>query len=125
MGYYSGNGVVTGGGDTIALLDTVISGGTLIRSRKTTRETLVKNGVSEATAKAATSSASVRCGDLTCGSFYWATPQAAGLIVNYSYSRISDSNLFQLVQETEKFQTRLSARSGAGVLDNGSWAALP
>ena len=57
MGYYNGNGVVTGGGKVIRPMDSVVSGGTLIRERLDITSVRVKNGVSLATAEAATPSA--------------------------------------------------------------------
>lgn len=125
MGYYTGNGVVVGGGDQITQQDSVLSGGTLVRECKTKRTTTVKNGVSLDTAKAAASSSDITCGDLTCGSYYWPTPQAAGRIVNYTYSQINGSNLYALTEEKEEYQKRLSAKNGAGKMDHGSWADLP
>lgn len=125
MGYYSGNGVVVGGGEQITQQDSVLSGGTLVRECKTKRTTTVKNGVSLETAQAATSSSDITCGDLTCGSYYWPTPQAAGRIVNYSYSQINGSNLYTLTEDKEEYQKRLTAKNGAGKMDHGGWAALP
>lgn len=125
MGYYTGTGVVTGGSNVISLNDTVLSGGTLVRERMTKTVVLVKNGVSLAAVQGATPTCEMRCGDLTCGSYVWPTPQASGNIVNFHYVQIAGSNLYQLVQNTEKFQMRLCAKNGAGVLDKGGWAALP
>lgn len=125
MGYYTGNGVVTGGSNAITQQDTVISGGTLVRECLTKVETIVKNGVSLADAKAANSSCDSKCGDLTCGFYVWPTPKASGRIVKYSYAQINGSNLYQLVKETEEYQLRLSASNGAGTLDHGGWEALP
>lgn len=125
MGYYTGNGVVVGGGDQITQQDSVIAGGTLVRECKTKRTTTVKNGVSLATAQGATSSSDITCGDLTYGSYVWATPQAAGRIVNYTYSQINGSNLYALTEEKEEYQKRLSAKNGAGKMDHGNWADLP
>lgn len=125
MGYYNGSGVVTGGGWHISPLDTVISGGTLVREVRTKTTVTVKNGVSLSTAQAASPSSSVACGDLTCGNYFWPTPQASGVNVNYSYSQIDGSNLYALVEDREEFQKRLCARSGAGVISQGGWASLP
>lgn len=125
MGYYNGSGVVTGGGSVITAQDCVISDGTLIRERKTTTKTTVKNGVSLATAQAATPSRDCCCNDITCGNYSWPTPHASGRTVNYTYSQINGSNLYTLTEEREEFQMRLSARSGAGVLSHGGWASLP
>ena len=125
MGYYSGNWHTTGGSKAITQQDSVTSGGTLVRERLTKRETLVKNGVSKSTAQGVTSSCDSVCGDLTCGSYFWPTPNAAGRIINYSYSQIDGSNLYQLVQDKEEYQMRLSAKNGSGTLDHGGWANLP
>ena len=125
MGYYNGNGVVTGGGKVIRPMDSVVSGGTLIRERLDITSVRVKNGVSLATAEAATPSESLRCQDVTCGTAYWATPQASGRSVNYAHQQIGGSNLYTLVETTSTFQVRLAYRSGAGVLSVGEWAPLP
>ena len=125
MGYYTGNGVIVSGSKAITQQDTVIAGGTLVRERLSQSETLVKNGVSLATAQGATPTCSSKCGDLTCGSYIWATPNASGIIENYHYAQINGSNRYQLVKETLKYQMRLSAHNGAGSLDHGGWMALP
>lgn len=126
MGYYSGNGVTTGGGTVVTPADSVADGsGAYVRERRTVTSTLVKNGVSLATAQAATPSESLAGARLESGSAYWNTPNASGRKVFYSYSQINGSNLYALVQTTETFQMRLSYASGFGTLTPGSWASLP
>jgi len=123
MGYYTGSGVVTGGGVSISNQDQVISGGTLIRQRMTTTRVTVKAGVSLATAQGNTPSSVLKCGDLTCGDYYWPTPNKYSEFTNYSYSRIGDSSLYALTIDYEKTQMRLAAKNGAGTMDYGSWSS--
>ncbi len=126
MGYYSGNGVVTGGGQTIAESGSVAdASGAYLRERKTVVSTLVKNGVSLTTAQAAMPSKSTKAAKLMSGSAFWNTPNASGRIVNYNYSQINGSNLYALTEMTETYQLRLCYVSAFGTLTPGNWEALP
>ena len=126
MGYYTGNGVITGGSTDIAVLDVVNVQNTLSREQLTVRMTKVKNGVSLATAQAATPSCATKSNDLTAGGWAWPTPNCSGRITKYSYIQISGSNLYQLVEESETYQKRLLYRNtDNGTMTPGNWAALP
>lgn len=126
MGYYTGNGVITGGDISRNILDTVNIGNTLMREQETLRRTTVKNGVSLAYAQAATPTSAYKSMDLFAGGLAWATPNASGKKTNYSYSQINGSNLYALVEQYEQYRKRMGIRdTGSSDMTWGGWAALP
>lgn len=95
MGYYTGNGVTSGGGNTIQSLGVLVFNGVHNVWQRIVSVNTKKSGVSEATAKAEQSSV-----NLTHHIFSWANlypwTQAKGSRKNASYSQIGDSHLYEL-----------------------------
>jgi len=95
MGYYNGNGVTTGGGNSIQSLGTLVFNGVHNVWQRIVSETVKKAGVTKSTAQAETSSV-----NLTHHVFSWANlypwVNAKGTRKNAGYSQIGDSNLYEL-----------------------------
>jgi hypothetical protein len=126
MGYYTGSGVITGGDISRNIFDSVNVQNTLMREQETLRRTTVKNGVSLATAQAATPTSAYKSMNLSAGSWEWATPNASGKKTNYSYSQINGSNLYTLVEQYEQYRKRMAYRNtSSSDMTWGDWAALP
>lgn len=103
MGYYNGNGVIVGGGETNNVLRSfaILGGGSFQVRQKNVFSTKKFSGVSLETAQASHES-----GDFTpiyggSGAYAWICFDASGTRVTPSYSRISDSKLFELNVTTE------------------------
>lgn len=104
MGYYSGNGVTSGGGSTTSLRSTGPAvGGAFYVYQRVKSEVNTKNGVSLETAKAAQ-------GDINMNYWQWpggmVEPGCRGTRSSATYSQISDSNLYTLQVTTETIQVR-------------------
>jgi len=106
MGYYSGSGVTTGGGETIRLFGSwAQNGDASVHNvyQKTISTVTTKRGVQLSTAQAETSSLS-----LSHKTFSWASLVpwigCKGTAKNVSYSQISDSNLYELVITNETYR---------------------
>lgn len=104
MGYYSGNGVTSGGGETTSLMRTGPSpeGAYYLYQRvKTTTNT--KNGV-------ALSAAQVERADMSLNWWRWpgglVEPGCRGTKKSVQYSQIGDSNLYALQVTDEIVQVR-------------------
>ena len=102
MGYYTGNGVVSGGGVSTRTLKSFYEWGSHAVRQRSRVSTVKKSGVSLATAQAATDS-----DDLTpvaggSGALAWIIFDAEGDKISPSYSQIGDSNLYDLVITTER-----------------------
>jgi len=116
MGYYSGSGVVTGGGQQNHTLRSfaILGGGSFAVRGKTITTTTVKNGVSLSTAQGEACSDSLTgvCGG--SGSLAWAIFDCEGSRKQVSYTQINGSNLYalQIVNET------LSAWKSSSTLRN-------
>lgn len=96
MGYYSGNGVITGGGHNIRQFGSLVYGGAHIVMQKTVSAVTTKNGVSLATAQAETSSLALATKTFSWANIYpWVG--CCGTQKDVSYSQINGSNLYQLV----------------------------
>lgn len=113
MGYYTGSGVVTGGGSTTSLRSTGPAYGGAYYTYQRKKPTVVtKNGVSLATAQSAN-------GDINLN--YWTWPggvvEAAcrGTQTEVSYSQVADSNLYILQTTT----TTVQVRGKQGTYDSG------
>ena len=95
MGYYTGNGVVTGGGSTVSLRSTGPAVGGAYYSYQRTHSTMTtKNGVSLATAQA-------EKGEINLNFWEWPghaiEPACRGTTKSVSYQQINGSNLYSLV----------------------------
>ena len=95
MGYYKGNGVTSGGGNTIQSLGVLVFNGVHNVWQRVVSKTTKKSGVSLDDAKAEQSTV-----DLAHHIFSWANlypwTQAKGTRKNVTYSQIGDSNLYEL-----------------------------
>lgn len=95
MGYYTGPGVTSGGGNTIQSLGVLVFNGVHNVFQRIVSVNTRKSGVSLADAKAETSSV-----NLSHHIFSWANlypwTQAKGTRKNATYSQIGDSNLYDL-----------------------------
>ena len=95
MGYYNGNGVTSGGGNTIQSLGVLVFNGVHNVWQRIVSVNTKKSGVSEAMAKAEQPFV-----NLVHHIFPWANlypwTQAKGTRKNATYSQIGDSNLYEL-----------------------------
>jgi len=103
MGYYNGSGVVVGGGEKYTTLRTfsILGGGSFKVSQKNVFSTLKKQGVSLQEAQSAHESHSLSNVNGGTGSLAWIVFDARGTMSTPAYSRIGDSNLFELCITTE------------------------
>ena len=108
MGYYTGNGVTSGGNDRISIAQTFLIGATVNLFRRDIITVNVKSGVSLQTAQAVESSITTANGDLHWGVYTIPVPNRNGTIVSPSYSKIGDSNLYELTTETDVFHHKLN-----------------
>ena len=112
MGYYTGTGVTSGGGSTVAAFESRIWDGYHTAFQKKTTVVNRKPGVSLATAQAA--EGSVNMSHHTFGSGFLTRTyfNCKGTQVNVSYSQIGESNLYELTTTTDTIQVKE---------DNGAW----
>ena len=98
MGYYNGNGVVAGGGESYQTLRTfaILGGGSFKVSQKTVYETRRKSGVSLEQAKAEHESHDLHAIYGGTGAFAWIVFDANGTRKTPAYTQIGDSNLYEL-----------------------------
>lgn len=101
MGYYSGSGVVTGGGETSRTLKSFYEWGAFCIRQKSVFSTTVKAGVSLATAQDQHSSENLTAVSGGSGNLAWIIFDAEGTRTTVSYSQINESNLYELSATTE------------------------
>ena len=104
MGYYTGSGVVSGGGSTIALRNTGPAvGGAYYTYQRTISATTTKQGVSLATAQGEE-------GEMNLTYWQWpggaVEPACRGTRKSVSYSQVNGSNLYTLQITNETVQVR-------------------
>ena len=111
MGYYTGSGVTVGGGRSTRTLKSFYEWGEYNVRQKCISETKRFSGVSESYAKSqdCTDNLTAVCGG--SGDLAWIIFDAEGTRTVVSYSRISDSNLFELTVTTETLSAYLSNRN--------------
>lgn len=104
MGYYTGNGVVTGGGSAVSLRSYGPAvGGAYYTYQRTKITVTTRNGVSLATAQAEQGAMNLN---------YWQWPGGAvepacrGTSSSVSYSQINGSNLYSLQVTSNEIQVR-------------------
>lgn len=117
MGYYTGNGVTTGGGSSVSTLQNFIwygSGHNVYQQINTT--TVTKRGVSLSVAQSAKGSADLQTAQLwdAAHNLYCWSANCKGTRKNVSYSQIGDSNLYELTETTEIIKAKL---------DDGGWVS--
>lgn len=109
MGYYTGSGVVTGGGSTVSLRSFGPSvGGAYYTYNRTNSTVVTKNGVSLATAQAARGSIDMSYYQYPSGSPVpgLIEPSCKGTNSSVGYSQISGSNLYSLTVTSNEVQFR-------------------
>lgn len=109
MGYYSGNGVVTGGGSVTNLRSTGPSvGGAYYTYNRTNSTVTARNGVSLAVAQAERASMEMSFYTYPVGSPVagLVEPSCKGSRSSVAYSQISNSNLYSLTVTSEEVQFR-------------------
>jgi len=110
MGYYSGNGVIVGGGETNNVLRSfaILGGGSFQVRQKNVYSTKKFSGVSLQTAQESHESGTFTPISGGSGTYAWICFDASGTRVTPSYSRIGDSNLFELNVTTEVLEAYTS-----------------
>ena len=98
MGYYNGTGVVSGGGERYSTLRTfaILGGGSFKVVQKNVYSTTKKSGVSLSTAQAAKASENLYNVNGGSGTLAWIVFDAYGTRSTPTYSKIGDSNLYEL-----------------------------
>lgn len=104
MGYYTGSGVVSGGGSAVSMRETGPAvGGAYYVYNRTVSNITQKNGVS-------LSAAQGEGGDMNLNYWQWpggmVTPACRGTKKSVSYSQINGSNLYSLTVTNETVQVR-------------------
>lgn len=95
MGYYTGSGVTTGGGESTRQFGSLVYGGAHIVMQKTVSTVTKRSGVSLETAKAEKSSLSLATKTFSWANIYpWVG--CCGTSKDVSYSQIEGSNLYEL-----------------------------
>ena len=96
MGYYTGKGVETSGGETVSLKEQIIWFGAHNIYQKTRTTTQVKKGVALATAKAENADSNMSNQTWSSGTAsFWST-NCKGTSKSVSYQQIDNSNLYTL-----------------------------
>ena len=112
MGYYTGSGEVTGGGETDNLLKSFWwYGGYAVRQKCVTTVTRIA-GVEKTTAQGYHSSANLTNVGGGSVDLAWIIYDAEGDRTNVSYSQIDGSNLYEVTITREDLTARLSSTRG-------------
>lgn len=106
MGYYTGNGVTSGGGSAVQLHESTYWYGEHRVYQLVTTVVNKKEGVALGTAQAAVGAISMNNQTWSQGMVTFISHNCKGSKTNYTYNQIGDSNLYSLVatQETIKVQ---------------------
>ena len=115
MGYYNGNGVVSGGGESTRTLKTFYEWGGFAIRQKSVVETTVHRGVSKARAKEFHASDSLSMIIGGSGNLAWGIFDAEGDKTTVSYSQIADSNLYEVNVTTEHLNALQSSTNSRRV----------
>lgn len=108
MGYYTGNGIVSGGVTSTRSLKSFYEWGSHAVRQRSSTTTVKKPGVSLETARAAQASDNLTAVSGGSGDLAWIIFDAEGTKTSASYSQIGDSNLYELVITTETLNCYLS-----------------
>lgn len=101
MGYYTGNGVITGGGESTNTLKTLYWYRAYAIRQRVTSQTIRRSGVSLAAAQAAHDTCNLTPVSGGSGDLGWVIYDAEGTRSTVSYSQVGDSNLYELNETTE------------------------
>lgn len=102
MGYYTGNGVITGGGESTRTLKSFYEWGAFAVRQKCVSETLHKAGVSLAVAQGTHATDNLTAVGGGSGTLAWIIFDAEGTRTTVSYAQIGESNLYELDVTTEQ-----------------------
>lgn len=106
MGYYSGNGIVTGGGESIRPIKNLWWYGAHSLLQKAISSTLSKPGVSLSTAQGEHASSNLLPVADGSGNLAWVLYDVRGTRTSVSYSQIGGSNLYELNVTTETLSVK-------------------
>ena len=101
MGYYTGSGETTGGGESTRTLKSFYEWGAFAIRQKSVTSTLRKCGVSLATAQNTHASDNLTAINGGSGDLAWIIFDAEGTRTTVAYSQIGGSNLYELNVTTE------------------------
>ena len=101
MGYYTGNGVVTGGGESTRTLKSFYEWGAFAIRQKSVTSTVRKSGVSLATAQGTHATDNLTAVAGGSGDLAWIIFDAEGTRTVIAYNQIGGSNLYDLNITTE------------------------
>lgn len=101
MGYYTGDGVVSGGGENTRTLKSFYEWGAFAIRQKSVYSTNTKPGVSLTTAQEAHASDNLTAVSGGSGTLAWIIYDAEGTKTTVNYMQISGSNLYELNVTTE------------------------
>lgn len=101
MGYYTGSGVITGGGESTSTLKSLYWYGVHCIRQKIVTSTVRKAGVSLATAQGTHDVCNLTPVSGGTGDLAWIIYDAEGTRKTVSYSQIGDSNLYELNETNE------------------------
>ena len=112
MGYYTGSGVTSSGGESVSIAETFVFYGAHNVYQNTVSTVTRKSGVSLGTAQNEHSTINMNVNQFTWGSASHWTPNAYGTRKDVSYSQIGDSNLYDLIVTNSTIKCKM---------DNGEW----
>ncbi len=119
MGYYAGSGVIVSGSHTFSEGGQAMGGAFLMVERETKTTSTVKNGVSLTSAQSSVGGGKYRSGFLAFGSYQFPSTDCSGLQINYQYTQINGSNLYQLIENRTQWRSTLHVSNGGGVMSKG------
>lgn len=96
MGAYTGNGIVTSGGESTRTLKTFYEWGSFAIRQKCVSATTTYRGVEKATAQGMHGSDNLTAIEGGSGNLAWIIFDAEGTKTTVSYSQIADSNLYEV-----------------------------
>lgn len=107
MGYYTGSGVVTGGGSAVSVHEQFIWFGAHNIYQLATSVVTVRNGVSLATAQSERGSCDMSPHRFTWGSNFKWSMNCKGTSRSVSYTQLGGSNLYALTVTDSTMQAKL------------------
>lgn len=113
MGAYTGNGIVTGGGESTRTLKTFYEWGSFAVRQKCVSVTTTYRGVEKATAQGMHGSDNLSAIEGGSGNLAWIIFDAEGTKTTVSYSQIADSNLYEVnvtVETLSAWQSSTASR---------------
>ena len=118
MGYYAGNGIVTGGGENIRPIKNLWWFGFHTLLQKSVSSVLSKPGVSLSAAQGVHATSDLKAVTDGSGSEQWILYDARGTRTYVNYSQIGGSNLYELNVTSETLSVKYA--SGVAAIPNDS-----